>query len=147
MNFEYSVNKSTLIQVKSHLFECSDSFIPKLSTYVDVEGYSEKIFLNATRIEAFHQDELIGLIAVYINKEQSLSFISNVSVIPNLCGKGLAVRLFSNATDIIKSLNIDIIKLKVDKNNRKAIALYEKLGFQVKEITENKLDMILNLRK
>jgi ribosomal protein S18 acetylase RimI-like enzyme len=146
MIFEYSINQSNLFQVKSHLDQCSELFVPTLSSYVDIYSYSEKLIQKATRIEAFDEIKLIGLIAVYINEDENLCFVSNVSVIPGFSGKGIATTLFYRTQNLIKNLRVDTMILHVDKNNYPAINFYEKLGFQHDLIFDNKIKMILYLK-
>ena len=94
-----------MIQLKFHLNECSKNFIPELSTYVDIDTYSTKLFQKSTRVEAFLESELIGLIAIYINEQKKDSFISNVSVLPKIEGNGVAKTLFAETLKLLKQLN------------------------------------------
>jgi ribosomal protein S18 acetylase RimI-like enzyme len=143
---EYSINQSNLFQVISHLDQCSELFVPTLSSYIDICSYSEKLIRKATRIEAFDEIKLIGLIAVYINEDENLCFVSNVSVIPGFSGKGIATTLFYRTQNLIKNLRVNTMILHVDKNNYPAINFYEKLGFQHDLIFDNKIKMILYLK-
>jgi ribosomal protein S18 acetylase RimI-like enzyme len=145
MIIKYSINESTLIQVKFHLNECSKNFIPELSTYVDIDTYSTKLFQKSTRIEAFLESELIGLIAIYINEQKKDSFISNVSVLPKIEGNGVAKTLFAETLKLLKQLNINKISLEVDFMNIKAITFYEKFGFKTFNVLDKKIVMNLNL--
>ena len=43
---EYKQNTSSIEDIFIHLSECSDSFIPKLNTYVDIKEYSNKLFFG-----------------------------------------------------------------------------------------------------
>lgn len=143
---EYSINQSNLFQVKSHLDQCSELFTPILSSYVDIYSYSEKLIQKATRIEAFDGNILIGLIAIYVNEEENVCFITNVSVIPSFSGKGIATTLFYRTQDLIKNLRVNTIILHVNINNYPAINFYEKLGFEHDLIIDNKIKMILYLK-
>jgi ribosomal-protein-alanine N-acetyltransferase len=145
MTIKYSINKSTFIQVKLHLNKCSKNFIPELSSYVNIDSYSAKLFQKAMRVEAFIESELIGLIAIYVNEQKEESFISNVSVLPIFEGKGVAKKLFEKTLKLLKNLKLNKIQLEVDLMNVKAIAFYQKLGFETLDKDENKLIMNLNL--
>lgn len=145
MNFNYSVNKSSLYQVKSHLYECNYDFIPILSSYIDIDSYSEKLTQKATRVEVFEGNRLIGLIAVYIIEEKSLCYISNVSIIAVFTGGGLATILFNKTLQLLRLYNVKYIQLQVDLSNINAIAFYQKMGFKSQITNENKLLMILYL--
>ncbi len=147
MEINFTVNQSTLEHLKFHLYECSNNFVPKLDSYVDIESYAEKLISKALRFEAFFQEKLIGLIAIYYSVEEKKSYISNVSVIPYFNGKGIASELFSKSLFFLREEKVEFIQLEVDLKNLKAIALYKKIGF-VKEIEkENKLLMKLNLKQ
>jgi ribosomal protein S18 acetylase RimI-like enzyme len=143
---EYSINQSNLFQIKSHLNQCSEMFIPKLSTYVDIDNYSEKLLQKATRVEAFEGTTLAGLIAFYISEVENICFITNVSVLPEFTGKGIAKKLFYQTKNSISMLNVSAIILHVNINNLPAINFYEKLGFEHNLIIDNKIKMILNLK-
>lgn len=143
MKFDITINKSFLFEVNEHLNKCSKTFTPVLSDYVNIDDYSKKIIKNATRIEAYHNGILIGLIAIYINMTNKMSFITNVSVLENYRGKGIATMLIEKAIEVIEFKNIDLIRLKVDKKNLKAISFYYKIGFRNESIDENKLTMYL----
>jgi ribosomal protein S18 acetylase RimI-like enzyme len=145
MTINYSINKSSFIQVKFHLNECSKNFIPELSSYVNIDSYSAKLFQKAMRVEAFIESELIGLIAIYVNEQKEESFISNVSVLPIFEGKGVAKKLFEKTLKLLKNLKLNKIQLEVDLMNVKAITFYQKLGFETIDKYENKLIMNLNL--
>ena len=43
-DINYTFNKSNLVEINQHLFDCSDSFVPKLSSYVNIDEYSNKIY-------------------------------------------------------------------------------------------------------
>lgn len=48
----FSINKADKEDIEKHLFECSESFIPPLETYVDISAYSEKLKIYAVSFEA-----------------------------------------------------------------------------------------------
>ena len=61
-------------------------------------------------------------------------YIDTVSVSPSFQGRGIAKELFSFAEQKAKELGFKKISLLVDFENLKALALYEKLGFEDNEI-------------
>ena len=83
----YSTNQSTKKQIENHLLICEKTFIPKLSAFVDIKDYSNKIFNKAVRFECFDEEKLVGLIAAY--KQEEL-YITNVSTDPNYIRRGIA---------------------------------------------------------
>jgi hypothetical protein len=78
MSVVYSINKSSELEIKKHLISVSKNFVPELDSYVNIEEYSKKLFEKSTRIEAYSGENLIGLIAIYLNNSDS--FITNYSV-------------------------------------------------------------------
>lgn len=143
VKIDITINKSIFFEVNDHLNRCAKNFTPILSDYVNINDYSRKIIQNATRIEAYHDDILVGLIAIYIDITNKISFITNVSVLEEYTGKGVATILIKKAIQINALKKIDLIRLKVDSENLKAISFYKKIGFQKESINENKLTMYL----
>ena len=74
-------NKSNEENIFKHLKKCSNQFIPSLDTYVNIELYSKKLYKQATRFEIFDNNNLKGLIAIYINNDKGFitNFLSNLS--------------------------------------------------------------------
>lgn len=74
----FSINKADKEVIEKHLFECSNSFIPPLESYVDISSYSEKLKTSAVRFEAWSKNQLVSLIACYLNDEiTKMGFITN----------------------------------------------------------------------
>ena len=140
----YKINTCTKKQVKEHLNTCSSSFIPPLDARINIDEYSERIYLKAKRFEAiqFYEDEdegfLVGLIAVYEN--QGLDFITSVSVLPQYVGKNISSELLST---YISASSCDRIRLEVDKENLRAINFYKKHKFKI--VKEEKTSLIMEL--
>ena len=114
-NIIYKINKSSDIEIREHLWECSDSFTPPLSTYVEIDSYSTKIFTKSVRFEAFYKNRLVGLIAMYINKENMSTFITNVSVYPEFIGVGIGYTLLKNCKMYINRNGFTRLSLEVKK--------------------------------
>lgn len=146
MMINYSINKSTFQQVQAHLKQCSKYFVPELSSYVNIDDYSLKLFQKAIRVEAFIENDLIGLIAIYVNQEKKESFVTNVSVLPQEAGKGVAKKLFKKTITRVKKMKVNIILLEVDSTNLNAVSLYQKVGFDTLRDNEEKIIMKLNLQ-
>ena len=120
------MNKSTLIQIQNHLNECKDDFTPKLQSYIDLEEYSKKIWLNAIKFEKFNtkSNKLIGLIAAYDVVDGSYGYITNVSVKKENQRSGIALSLLKKCINYFKSKGYNRIDLEVHKNNKKAILFF-----------------------
>lgn len=133
-------------QVQKHLEAVSKSFVPNLSSYVNIENYSKKIAEKAVLFfEKDNNSNLIGLVAVYDNNEEKFGWITNVSVNPFVHNKGIASKLLKECINFFKNKNYSNIKLEVFDNNEKAIKLYKKHNFKLHEQKENKFIMKLEL--
>ena len=85
------IHKSTYEQIYNHLKKCNESFKPKLSSYVNLKEYSEKIYKKAILFEYFENEKLVGLIAGYPLTESF--YITNVSTDPDFSGRGIGKTL------------------------------------------------------
>jgi|JI9StandDraft_2_1071091.scaffolds.fasta_scaffold11638_2 ribosomal protein S18 acetylase RimI-like enzyme len=128
-NLVFCQNKSSAASVLQHLEIADTQFIPPLSEKVELAQYAKKIYDLATRFEAWEGALLIGLIAVYKNKETNSLFITNVSVLPGYKNEGVAKRLMLDTFMFAKSNNFSKISLEVNAYNSIACKFYEKFGF------------------
>jgi ribosomal protein S18 acetylase RimI-like enzyme len=122
-------NLSNQIEIRNHLKSVDDDFIPKLSSYVDLDEYSKKIYEKAERIELRIGKKLIGLIALYAN--ENLAFVTNVSLEKNQQGLGYGGLMMDKLMVYAENNSIKTIKLEVRNENLKAIKFYENRGFKV----------------
>ena len=125
---EIKTNVSSVADIKEHLRSVSSQFVPELSSYVDIDKYSEKLFEKAQRIEIWEDGHLEGLLAYYLNSESRFAFITNVSISPRIMREGMASemikRLIEDNTGVI-----DVIRLEVNISNERARRFYTKNGF------------------
>jgi 2-polyprenyl-3-methyl-5-hydroxy-6-metoxy-1,4-benzoquinol methylase len=144
----YNINKSTSDQIRKHLEKCSTHFYPALSTYTNINDYSVKLKHKATRFEAWSEDEdLVGLIAMYINSSEGIGFITNVSVDIEYKGHGVASKLMDQVKEYALKNSIETIKLEVYQENIKAINFYHKHGFTKYESTLKTLLMFHKIER
>jgi ribosomal protein S18 acetylase RimI-like enzyme len=141
----YQIKKAKEEQIYSHLKECNTNFFPPLSDRVNLEEYSKKIADKAITFEAWSENTLVGLIAAYMNEETKISFITNVSVLKNYMGLGIAAELTKNCIEHIRQHNFKEIKLEVHKNNLSAISLYKKFNFTTYDSVDNQDMMKLEI--
>ena len=111
-----------------HLLECDEFFVPPLSRRIDIRKYSKKLSEMSLTFEAWADNILTGLLAAYF--ENHLGFISNVSVINEYRGVGIASELINNCIEYAKHNKIEEVRLIVHKDNHSAIKLYTKNGFR-----------------
>ena len=116
--------------IQRHLEACDISFTPPLHCSVTIHTYAEKIRELAETFEVWEDDELAGLLAVYLNDLSSgWAFITNISVLPQCTGRGLGGRLLAKAIEHVRTSGLRGVRLEVHEDNTKARALYAKHGF------------------
>jgi ribosomal protein S18 acetylase RimI-like enzyme len=120
---------ATTQEIVDHLTLCDASFAPPLSERVDIRDYAAKLSAHAMRFEAWDDDTLIGLVAAYPDHARGRMFISNVSVLPEWRGHGLAAGLITRCGDAARELGLRSMVLEVAEENVAARRLYAKLGF------------------
>lgn len=137
----YGIKKALAADVEEHLLACNHQFIPPLSEKVDINAYANKIYDRAITFEAWNENKLIGLIAIYFNNPEQFGFITNVSVDPKWTGKGLAAALLKNCLEYAVNQKFNTVSLEVNENNKKAIGLYAKFGFEKESQKDDSLIM------
>jgi len=141
MNIKYKTNTASQQQIAAHFAACDALFLGQLCQRVKIEEYTVKIFKYAEKIEAWVGDELVGLIAMYGNFENYFGFITNVSVVTEHKGKGIASKLLENSIQYATEVDLSKIKLEVDAENIAAINLYKKFCFNVYQVKDSSLFM------
>jgi ribosomal protein S18 acetylase RimI-like enzyme len=123
-------NRASAAEVAAHLRVCDRSFVPPLSERVEVDAYAQRIVAHAERFEAWSDDHLAGLVAVYCNDlERRAAFVTSVSVLPFWRAQGLASRLLQACVDHVRQVGFERLELEVDSKNTAATLLYRKHGF------------------
>lgn len=141
MNIQYKTNTASQKQIESHFSACDALFLDQICQRVKIEEYTVKIFKYAEKVEAWIGSELVGLLAMYENFENSFGFITDVSVVTEHKGKGIASKLLENSIQYANESDLSEIKLEVDEDNIAAISLYRKFGFNDCEIKGSSLFM------
>ena len=132
--------------IQTHLTACDDQFLPRLSSRVHLREYSCKLFDQACTFEAWYDQLLVGLVAAYLQDSvDHCGFISNVSVLRDFSGEGLASRLMDVCTKRARELEMRELRLEVASTNSAAICLYEKFKFVELGRTTPSLTMQLTL--
>jgi len=134
--------------IKQHLISASPSFMPPLNTYVDINRYAKKIRNYAITFEAWSNDVLVGLAAVYFNDNiTKIGFCTNLSVLEEYQGMGIGYQLMNNVINYGNNHGFSKINLETKIFNRKAIAFYTKIGFEKIGIEKNSLKFSYQLNK
>jgi 2-polyprenyl-3-methyl-5-hydroxy-6-metoxy-1,4-benzoquinol methylase/GNAT superfamily N-acetyltransferase len=144
----YTYNQSNEKKIANHLMICDEIFIPNLSGRVCINDYAHKIFTEAQRFEAWINEDLVGLVAMYANApDKYASYITNVSVLPDQQGQRIAFSLLIRCINHAKQLGFECIELEVDANNTVAIALYNKCNFVTQRVQNSSIIMAISLDK
>jgi ribosomal protein S18 acetylase RimI-like enzyme len=126
---QYRRDTATTDEVHAHLTRCDADFTPPLSARLDLRDYAAKLAERAARFEAWDGGQLVGLVAAYLTPGAPGAFISNVSVVSELRGNGVAAALVADCIDRARGSGAATITLEVATADRAAARFYEKLGF------------------
>jgi len=144
-NYQVLIKTANKDAIYEHLNNCNDSFIPKLSEYVDLKKYSNKLYESSITFEIWDNSKLIGLVAGYFNDTiNHEAFITNVSIIPDYNKKGIGDLLLNCSLEYAKEHNFKKVILEVSKYNHVAIKLYKKHKFVITERENDKCYMVKN---
>jgi ribosomal protein S18 acetylase RimI-like enzyme len=133
-------------QLAALLQRCDASFIPPLSSRVDLVAYARKIASHALRLEAWQGTEPVALLAMYCNDlESGTAYITSVSVAPGFARRGIASTLLAQCIRRARAAGMRRIALDVDANNHAALRLYQKLGFRADTTAAPSIRMRLHL--
>lgn len=140
----YRIETATNGEIRDHLLKCNDDFLPLLSERVNIDEYAKKIFEKSVTFEAWSDNFLVGLVAAYFNDdEHKVGFISDVSLVKDYVGMGIASELTNQCIKYAKQHDFKEIKLEVYKDNNSAIHLYKKFGFKNSGKKGNNMSMKL----
>jgi GNAT superfamily N-acetyltransferase/SAM-dependent methyltransferase len=128
---EISLNRASVSQIATQLLACDKFFVPPLSGRADIACYAEKLIDKSVRFEGWVKGELVGLVAIYLNNEAASAYITNVSVLPEFGGQGVASQLILHCIEHLCKLGCTRLELEVGENNIAAMRLYEKHGFKI----------------
>jgi ribosomal protein S18 acetylase RimI-like enzyme len=143
---EFILNKASEVELARHLWACDAEFIPPLSSRAEINKYARKIVHKAKRFEAWSGSTLVGLVAAYCNdQDQLIAYITNVSVLKDWAGRGIATHLISQCIEHMKALGFKQVCLQVSTDNTSAIKLYENNCFVASEANVRFVTMKLHL--
>lgn len=120
-------------------------YIEKLEKTVFKRSLGEKFLLQELTNNPFSHyfvyqkgNKVIGYIGfrAYDNQAEMMNFI----ISPDHQNEGLGEELLTYSLDYFTHLDIKMITLEVKKSNKKALYIYEKLGFKVSHIRKEYYD-------
>jgi ribosomal protein S18 acetylase RimI-like enzyme len=141
VKINYKINTSREEDVLKHLLHCDSQFLPQLSQRVSLELYSKKISENGVIFEAWANEILVGMVAIYLN-DINQGYITNVSVYAEYGGRGIAKQILNNLIEYAKKNHITYIKLEVNEFNIPAVNLYKNFGFEIIEMNNKQIIML-----
>ncbi len=142
-DIEYKIQQASYADVERHLNEVHMVRSTFPLNVQDISKYAKKLTTKSTTYEAWSEEQLIGLVAVYFNDAIAEAFVSNVSVSPVFLRKKLASALMRNLISDAQSRKIRKINLLYDETNISARNLYQKFGFTVVEKLHGEIQMTL----
>lgn len=129
MKILYKKQTANEMDILNHLQRCNTLFQPPLNTYVVLEDYSNKLYEKSITYEAWDNELLIGLAAVYNNTIANEVFLTNLSVEKEYHGFGIAKNLMKLLVETAKKEGFDLVKLEVKQNNLKVFDFHSSNGF------------------
>ncbi len=146
IDIKYTTQQTTKREIYLHLKDVDSSFIPFLSSLIDLEKFSHKIYKNAIRFEAWHNERLVGVLSSYFNDTVTKEgFINHIAVKDDYKQKGISKKLMALCINYAKERGFLGIKLEVSLENKLARNLYESFGFEIFEQNNAKIQMIKKL--
>ena len=109
-----------------HLLKLLDStYIPPISTILDLETYCNKLHELAIILVAHYNGIDIGFIAFYANDlEHKSAFISSIGIKPEFRGSHIGNILIDQVVEIATENNMSKIELEVNTQNIRAQNFY-----------------------
>lgn len=134
---------STSEQIRAHLDACDKGFVDRIKCRINLQEYATKLDTKAHRFEAWADDKLVGLLALYIDEDPHAGgYISNLSVVKQYERQGIGSLLLRRTLQYMKEEQGGrSLALEVTKNNYSAIAFYQKNNF--KETSSSNDSMIM----
>ncbi len=127
MNFKILHEKKTEEEILLLLKFLNDSYLPTLTSQVDLTEYARKLYKNAEILYLNVDNKNIGILAYYLTT--SGCYITSLGVYKFYHGSGFGNILFNHFLKLIKEKSIREITLEVHNTNQKAKNFYLKHGF------------------
>ncbi|HEY6489982.1 MAG TPA: GNAT family N-acetyltransferase [Terracidiphilus sp.] len=121
-----------------------------MSSRVEIKAYAHKIYAHGLRFEAWAEGSLIGLVAMYCNRlHQPWAYITNVSVVLGASPPAahIASQLLERGIGYLREHQFERVDLEVDRDNNRAVRLYERHGFVTNATSGSTLLMRLELER
>ncbi|OCB32364.1 hypothetical protein A5675_24525 [Mycobacterium malmoense] len=127
----FRLDAAIATKIKAHLQICSRDSLPLRDSRVDLRVHSVKLRSAATTYKAWHERDLVGLIAIYRNDASTVAFINSVSsTYPPFRQSGVARDALAGGPFV--QLNCDVygpLGLEVHSRSDVSCHLYRSLDF------------------
>lgn len=126
------IEQIDLSSLTEYVWAQDKDFVPSLSGRVNIDAWTEKVYKNGSVIIVLYERTVVGAIFFYANDElDKVGYISYLSVSRELRSQGIASELL--ALCFAKSRELGMTKIGVHTHNPKALRLYLRAGFDIKE--------------
>ena len=126
-----------LKEIEKFIKDKDDYFSPLLSSRVDIKDYANKIHDMATIVSKRNDGHLVALLAFYKNTLNNEGYITYFAVDKYFSDKGIGKELLQECIYDCKLNKINLLRLEVSLDNKKAISLYDKFGFKFESYSED----------
>lgn len=132
---DFDVNK-----MYNFMQKAGDFFLRQTSiNHLSMMEYAKKMCQFGT-ISYEEDKDVLGMVIGYTsNTVNNLSYITQVFVLPEMRGRGIAGRLLDQYIQYCKDIDLDGIWLTTEHDNDKAIKLYQSRGFKIEEYNHDYL--------
>ena len=134
-----SIDQINTQDVYAHFIDCQ--------THIDgvnLVEYACKIRQNATTIELWGADTLVGLCACYMNDyDTRTAYITHIAIAPQYRGCGYGKQLLEKTIALATEKGFRYLNLEVVKTNTPALSLYKSHNFIIIEDRNTKYLMSL----
>ncbi len=125
--------KHDILEVNNLIRIISSAFTPPLIQQSEINNYIEKLSKFAYFAEYIEEDNILGVVAYYLNDELKQLYVTMIAVVPHYHGRGIGHLLIQEVIQIAISRSFCSIGLEVNKLNLKALSFYFKHGFVIIE--------------
>jgi [ribosomal protein S18]-alanine N-acetyltransferase len=133
------------VKIETATIKLLDKFCEIEEQCFDQEAFSKRQIsylltdYNTIALMAKTEKDIAGFIIVQVEVEENTEFghIITINVAPKHRRQGTATKLLHEIENLLKQKGINQCRLEVREDNKHAIKLYQKLGYQTVGILEN----------
>jgi ribosomal protein S18 acetylase RimI-like enzyme len=138
---EYSIEQLTTEHIDDYV-DIMNAGFKKEGDILYNENSFQMLLSNPDEYVFFikHRDRIAATAAIGFQRDIDRGYIHNVTVYSDYRGKGLGEMALNHCINIVKEANLSKAALNVDGENKNALGLYKKIGFE-----ESNTDIIFKL--